>query len=172
MEGTGELEEEHYGDRSLHSVSNKAHMDKDARCGAAFEIMPRRLLSPGSPPACSWSGPMLLTQVLALLVVARCLVMDQWPLMNWVTGMSYHSHSFMFCPSFTLNFIFSVLYPVVDIVFSITQWTGGLRSDTATRQSNAWVKPEGRAWSCQAEWIPICNIWSQLSKILPALAPE
>jgi len=57
VEGTGELEEEHYNDRWLHSFSNKPDTDEDAWHGADFEIIPGRVLLPGSPSACSPFSP-------------------------------------------------------------------------------------------------------------------
>lgn len=57
MEGTEELEEEHYGDRRLRSFSNKPDTDEDAWHGADFKIIPRRVLLPGSLPTAHPAPP-------------------------------------------------------------------------------------------------------------------
>lgn len=119
-----------------------------------------------------WPGPVLLTQVLFWPVTAKHLVMDWWPLTNLAARMVYNSQSFMICPSFILSFIFTFLCPVAEIIFSTAQWTGGLSSNIAAREGDVWVKPENCSWSCQTKWCCILNIWSRLSKILPAIIPR
>lgn len=149
MEGTEELEEEHYGDRWLCSFSNKPDTDEDAWHGADFKIIPRRVLLPCSLPTAHPAQPAWphAPHQNTHLAAAKHLVVDQWPWTNLAARMLCSSQSLTFCPSFILSFIFTFLYPVYpEVIFSIAKWIGGLRSNTATRQGDVWVKPENCAW--------------------------
>lgn len=145
MEGTEELEEEHYGDRWLRSFSNKPDTDEDAWLGADFKITPRRVLLPPSLPTAHPAWPIWphAPHQNTHLAAAKHLVMDQWPCTSLAAGMLCNSQSLMFCPSF----IFTFLYPVhPEVIFSIAKWIGGWRSNTAARQGDVRVKPENCAW--------------------------
>lgn len=144
MEGTEELEEERYGDRWLHSFSNKPDTDEDAWHMTSRSFPGESCYVAVHPPAVH-SAPLVWP---CALHPSTSLAGNSKTLGNGLTTsdeparMICNSQSFMFCPSFILSFIFTFLYPAVEIIFSIAPWTGGLRSNTATRQ----VKPGNCAW--------------------------